>query len=429
MDTDKNINTSEEIKEKEIDVSVIEKKSGPPEAPFLKKNKKLLIIISTILIVAISTFAVYYFITAEKIKKLNDARTKVYEAIRKGDYTNAQKAAKEGFAIDSKDKYLVKNYIDATTAQGNQTGKEAEALKTVEPYIQNLISGDDNNVDDLLAAGYAYEAAGEYDKALSYYEKAVSINPKSAEAHFHKGHVYEFLSRKNDSYIEYDEAYEADNANALALMGKGREAIARGDVEAAFNYFKRSSEAKNVSLQAKSEALTSASLIKQSQIIYMKEAIELAHQAVIANPHFSQALGTYGYLLSINGNPHDGIYYLGLATKENPRISKNYWQIGVVLRAIKRYTDAIKYLNTAIVKIPNDNTLIGLEANRAMGLIYYDLARTYYINDKTSPYVMQSLKYAISTDLTIKDILNKNENQYKIFKDLEANPEFILLRK
>lgn len=403
--------------------------SQNPKRSIFSKNKKLLLILSVVVIVVIGILVVFYLSAVNKTRKLNSARNQVYQATKQGDYVTAQKAAKEGFAIDSKDPYLVKNYIDAVTSQGNATGKEADALKTVEPYIQDLLK-DSNNVDDLLSAGYAYEAAGQYEKALTYYEKAISINPKSAEAYFHKGHVYEFLNKQNLAFADYDKAYELNPEDALILMGKGREAAARGDANGAFNFFKKSSEVKNVSFQIKSEALTSAAMIKHSQIIYMREAIDLAHKAVLADPHFSPALGEYGYLLSINGDPHNGMSYLNLAIKANPRISKNYWQGGVVLRGAKNYSDAVKYLNVAAEKVDNDNTLIGSQAKkRVMGLIYYDLARTYYGNDNASSYVIQSLKYAVSLDPTLKDLITNDENKYKVFKQLETNPEFIALIK
>jgi len=149
----------------------------------LLSNKKLLLG-ALIILVLLVIFTVFSFFSIQKNNKIAQARNDVYQKLKIGDYKGAQEAAKKGLAIKKDDEYLIKNFINAVSSQGNKTGKEIDALKISEPYIKELLKGN-NSADDLLTAGYAYETAGQYEKALTYYENAISKNPKLSEAYFH----------------------------------------------------------------------------------------------------------------------------------------------------------------------------------------------------------------------------------------------------
>lgn len=376
-----------------------------------------------IAVIAIIVLSVYYFsVSGNKKSAYQDT---VYKEYYQGNFAESAKQAKEGLKKSPDDPFLLKSVIDSNSSLGNQSGREKELFEQSKPYIEHALKTQPNNAEILLSIGYAYETSGDYKQALNYYEKAILLNDKSGVAHFHRGHALEFVERKKEALTEYEKAYDLDPNNAQVLMGKARVAASKNDLESSIAFFQKAAEAKDVSLQTKAEALTGAALVKESQVIYMKEATGIAFNAVSADPHYSPALGVYGHLLSINGNPHDGMYYLNLAIKENPRIVVNYWHGGVVLRTAKDYNNAIKYLNAAIEKVPNDNTLIDYNTKkRTIGLLYYDLARTYAAENPTNPYIIQSLKNSLSSDPTLKEKIKNDNQKYNIFSGLTTNTEF-----
>lgn len=396
------------------------------EVKFNWKNKKLLLpaaLIASLLIIA----GLYLAIASNKNAKVNDARQKTYQALKEANYQKAQDEALKGITINSKDKYLVKGFIDATTAQGNLTGKEKEALKTVEPYIKILSDNNNNDVDSLISIGYAYEAAGDYEKALTYYEKAISIDPKSSAAYFHKGHTLAFLNRRNESQLAYDKSYELDPNNAAVNLVKARDLMEQGENNEAMKLLLRIGENTKIDSELRAGAYSDCVFLKMNQN-QISDARECAAKAVQIDKNFSLSLGLQGYLTAIK-DPSD--YYRGVkaiseAIKLNPRISLNYHLLGIIMRMNAYYQQAIALQKEAISRIPEDNTLVGIsEKSTNKVKMEYELAQTYSLTNDI-PNTIKYLKQAFSENRAYKQNIQTDISK-GYFKKIINEPDFIAL--
>jgi tetratricopeptide (TPR) repeat protein len=76
-------------------------------------------------------------------------------------------------------------------------------------------------VKKLCRDGLAFTIRGEYNEALSYFQKAVENSPEDAEAWYGLGNCYAGLDQSGDAIAAYREviARDPDNANAYFVLG------------------------------------------------------------------------------------------------------------------------------------------------------------------------------------------------------------------
>jgi len=113
-------------------------------------------------------------------------------------------------------------------------------MKAINLFLSLLIlsfsvSAQSNEVENLVREGIAYHDSGAYEKAISVYEKALEIDPKSSLANYELAYTY--LSQNNyEKAVEHSKvAIEQKDdhsmagyivcGNALDMMGKPDEAI------------------------------------------------------------------------------------------------------------------------------------------------------------------------------------------------------------
>ena len=388
----------------------------------LLSNKKLLLG-ALIILVLLVIFAVFSFFSIQKNNKIAQARNDVYQKLKIGDYKGAQEAAKKGLAIKKDDEYLIKNFINAVSSQGNKTGKEIDALKISEPYIKELLKGN-NSADDLLTAGYAYETAGQYEKALTYYENSISKNPKLSEAYFHKGHVLAFLNRESESQQAYERAYELDPNNPLIILMKATILNKNNSPDDSLNLLLKVGDNESFDKDIRAESYTAASLLEMNRGNNL-ESKKYAEKAFRTGSEYSTGTALYGYYIGQEKNRYnEGIGYLTSAIKQNPRITFNYLLLGILLRTYNYPKQAVIIQKEGLDRIGEDNTIIGNSAKSAQkGKMYYEIAQTYsFVPDVDNS--VKYLKLAIAENsLYESDIQKDLKTGY--FNKIKINPIFV----
>lgn len=388
-----------------------------PKALF--KNK--LTLLGVLLIVILVVIGGLWFLNTQKQgdyeKALKNAQ-EAQSAYEKGDLATVQEKLLASYKVSPKDPKTQAALIKAIAVEGNLTGKEQEAFKKAEPYVNEALATNRNSTDVLLAVGYVNEIAGKYSEALAFYEEALGIDANNAEGLFHKGHVLEFLGRQQEAFVEYEKAYQLDKNNSQIVTSYAKAVLSQGKTEDAFNLYMRAASLLGISSIDKAEALTNASIIKRGKLLNITEALTLSQQATEADNQYSPAFGAHGYNLGLNGDPEEGIKYLKKAIELNPRISNNYWQLGLVTRAIKQYGEAIAYLEAGIDRVDNDNTLLGNEQrNKAKAFMIYNLAQTKYWNGNKTE-VLGLINQSINLDPFMKTKLKEDYEDFNMYGDI-----------
>ncbi len=404
----------------EIPVTDLPKAKNKLSLP--KIDKKILIGVG--ILIAVFVLGISLAVFLNKPAKSPVVVSKEYElAYNAGDYKKAEQIAKQELTKDKTNPQANAGVINAISSQGNQTGQEKEALEQSKPYIDQALKSGLNNLEVLLAVGYAYEAAGEYEKALEYYKKAIDLYPDSSAAWFQYGHTLSFLNKTEEAKIAYEKSTKLNPTSSSVLINSGNNYFTKGDFETAKKTFVQASEQPDTTTSIKASALTTASITARYQGNY-DEAVSLAKQAYETDSNFSPAVAQYGYLLSMAGKNAEGIDLLKKSIELNPRITRNKYMLGNVLRANNDFIGAINNQKEAISGIDNDNTIIGEENKKNWkGTYTYELAKTYSkagINTDLIPLLTEAITLKPST----KQILASDLLKYGHFKELENNQDF-----
>lgn len=385
------------------------------------KNKKALAIGGIVLIAILTIIVVLFILVRSKTGNINEVGEKIDQAniaYENGNLDEAEKLLVESYEDVPTDPMVQAALISVIANKGNQTGTEQEAYEKALPYIERALQENPNDYEVLLSVGYANEIAGKYEEALSYYEKAGQINPQGAKAFFHVGHVLEFLNRQDESFTYYEKAYSLDPTDPLINMTKAKVDLSSGNTESAFDIYIKASELPNSTAATKSEALTNASIIKRGNLLNLQEALDLSQRAMEANSQFSPAFAAHGFNLGLNGEGEQGIGYLKKAIELNPRISNNYWQTGLLYRAIQDYPQSINYIQQAIDHVDNDNTLLGeAQKNNTKAMMTYNLAQTKYWNGEREE-VVELVNEALLRDPSLKSRLDEDYNRFGDFTEV-----------
>lgn len=393
------------------------------ELPKRMVNVPLVILGACLCVTVVIGVLVYVLLIKKDGANASTASYIASGANKSGDLATTQKSLEEALRESPDDPGLLAALITTIANEGNLTGTEEVAFQKGKIHVDRGLKAHPEDTELLIAVGLLHEVSGRYDQALSFYEKALSKEPDNSNGLFHKGHVLEFLGRVQESNASYLRAYEIDKEDPLILMALGKMALAQGKTDDSVDFYQAATQAPNVAAYIKAEALTNASIIRRNQMLYMEEAIDLAEQAVEAYPNSSPAHAALGFAYGINGKIVEGVDHMKKAIAANPRISQNYWYLGMLLRSVKEYDDALKYQIEGYARLETDNTLLGNELRaKIKGAMAYDLAKTTYMSGKTDG-VMGLLTTALTYDPALKTQLASDVTQYAQFKTLANQAE------
>lgn len=403
--------------------------SAPNVARPIEKAKrtKLFIAIAAVSLIIVVGISFTVFLRNRQAKNnLGQILVDANRETKLGNYTKSAELYAKAQKVLPKDSDINAAVIQSIALQGNINGQEGKAFQEASPYIDQALKNSPNDLNTLISVGYAYETAGKYDQALEFYDKALKVDPQSSSALFHKGHVLQFLEENVSAYEYYQKSYKSNPSDPLVLTVLANRLFAEQNYQQAYEQYIKASEIKNADLPIRSDALVGASNSKRAMGDVIT-SFELSKEAVDLAPDSASALGTYGFDLALNGQQPQGISFLKKAIAANSRMSKNYYFISQIYRAMKDYPTSISYEKKAVDAIANDNTILGQDNKTNTKARYeYDLAKTYALAGSSAE-AIASLKSAISLNPTMKNALISDNNKYVFFKSLQANNEFLNL--
>jgi TolB-like protein/Flp pilus assembly protein TadD len=106
-------------------------------------------------------------------------------------------------------------------------------------HLQKAIIRNPNLSEAQALFGRSYALNGEYELALSFYDKSISINSSSAETYLWKYLALIKMQRYSDAAASLQDAYLLDPASQLVLFSVANEASRQRDLEEARTYFEK----------------------------------------------------------------------------------------------------------------------------------------------------------------------------------------------
>ncbi len=396
----------------------------------LRSRKVLPIVIGVFLLLAIGTLVVIvnFVRNNSEYSKSVAIADEAQDAYKKGNFAEAETKLKEIYDDFPDDPIVQAALIKSISNQGNLTGTELEAYEKAKPYIDKALDTNPSNVEVLLAAGYSEEIAGNYEKALEYYQKAQKIAPTNAQVMFSVGHVLEFLNRQDEAIQAYEGAFELNPQDPSISMAKAKVLLLQGQGEESLELYKNTANLADIPVTLKSEAYTNASILARSNMFRFNEAMDYAKKSVEADPNFAPAVGNYGFLQAVYyQQPQEGEANLKKAIELNPRISQHYWLLAAFYRMQNNYPDAIRYTQTALDMVDNDNTLLTTaDKNKKRATYSYDLATAYSLAGQNEN-ILEPLSLALSLEPSLKEVAQTDFQDQIFFQGLSNNQQFLTL--
>jgi tetratricopeptide (TPR) repeat protein len=269
----------------------------------------------------------------------------------------------------------------------------AGEYKKALPYFEEAVKKDPRNAEFYLIIGFCMGELGRHSEAIECYKQAIRIKPDYASAHYQIGAAYYKLGR-------YPEAIECNKQAIRIKPDFGQAQYNLGTVYYKLGRYSEAIDAYKEAIRIEpDDALAHNNLgVTYADLRRYPEAIEYCKQAIRIEPDFAMAHYNLGGFYADFGRHSEAIECYKQAIRIKPDFAEAHNKLGVTYTDLRRYPEAIEYCKQAIRIEPD------------FALAHYNLGFTYWtIGDKGSAL-----------------------DQYKILKNLDpdlANRLFNLIYK
>ncbi|MBU3668416.1 MAG: tetratricopeptide repeat protein [Candidatus Taylorbacteria bacterium] len=149
---------------------------------------------------------------------------KFQEAFNNSSYDVIIKGLEERIYSGEKDPTILKA-VSAAYIQKALLGERKKARQSISvalSYLQSIVRFYKNDDEAYRLLGQAYLVLQDYQKAEENYKKAISINPRNAEAHAGLGIINENKGDTDAASRNYREAKRVDPNNETSVLGMAR---------------------------------------------------------------------------------------------------------------------------------------------------------------------------------------------------------------
>lgn len=175
-----------------------------------------------------------------------------------------------------------------------QRGQPAQAAK----ILQAILAQQGNHFDGLRLMGVVHHFSGDLGKAAVFFEKALDVNPCSAQTHHNLGVVQQAMHQPENAAASFGKALEHEPKSADSLVGLGEALTVLGDTEAAVANLRAAAEIDPTLVEAHNNlgiALTQSGKDEEA-VACLRKAVELAPDLIAAHLNLGRALKGAGHL-------------------------------------------------------------------------------------------------------------------------------------
>jgi TolB-like protein/Tfp pilus assembly protein PilF len=190
--------------------------------------------------------------------------------------------------------------------------------------------------------GRSYALNGEYELALSFYDKSISLNPSLAETYLWKYLALRKMQRYSDASESLQDAYLLDPASQLVLFSVAHEASRHHDFEEATTYFE-----KLITFYPNSPLGYRGLADVAARSGNLLGAATAWHMALQQSPDSEQYRS---YLISI-------LLQVGAVDLAKKYIDTDDWQVNVLI-AEGLYSEVFEVMNFSLKAYPNDKSIL-----------------------------------------------------------------------
>jgi tetratricopeptide (TPR) repeat protein len=382
------------------------------EEQYLDRIKDPVVVAVLVIIAAALAFLLIkgnsYLKEAEEVARLNNS----------GDYSVAQDLLLEKISGDSAPELklmLANSYLD----EGSVRGLEANASKKAQAVLFEVEkSYESTYLYDLL--GYSYEIINNFEKALEYYNKSLSLDKGSANTLFSIGHTYWLkgeTDKARDYYNQAEQAITRSTDNSVKVKIYAGIAVLSKDLAKAEEYFLKTIPLSD-SKAFKAEMYSDLAVLKLSQgnsdqaFEYAKMALNTDPSSEMAHLNFAKSAMSKKEILEANWEKVRESLFKAIMLAPR-KAEAQYWQ-GKFEFIGGNHDLALKSYQTALSFLVVDNSL-------------NDAGRTVL---KADIFLDEALIYSLKNDVIYKSYIREayKLNPAKIFYIVDNDPTLKKLR-
>jgi len=212
--------------------------------------------------------------------------------------------------------------IETLLVQSKQA-LEQNRIKEAIDFAEKALELNPKSAEGYNARGLAYYAFSEYEKALADYTKAIELSPNYKDAFYNRGVCYYWLSKTDLALEDFKKAIQLDATDARSYTALG-------------------------GVYAQKALLTQA----KEQHKYLQEAEKNYQKAIQLNPDFAQTYYNYALLIA-EDKPRKALEYVYQFLQRKPKNTEGLILAGVLHNQLKEYSKAIENLEKAVLINPS----------------------------------------------------------------------------
>lgn len=200
-----------------------------------------------------------------------------------------------------------------------------------------------NQSNLLFSLGTSYLAPGNYNSAISYFDKVIEITPQAAEAFINRSTAYYGLRDYQRAAQDLDKAIEIDPQSSMAYSNRGNIHRILEEFDHAIQDYDRAIELNPVySVAYFGRGVVYAALEKNNL------AIKDYQKAIEINPRYTDAYYNRGVVYSSIGKYNHAIQDFDTVLKIDPKFERAYGERGNVYYFLANYKRALRDFEQAI---------------------------------------------------------------------------------
>lgn len=306
----------------------------------------------------------------------------------------------------------------------SKTTDNKELLYTLERIYKRKLEESPNDANITSNLGAIMQKEGNFDEALKYYSKAEYLDPSNVNTRINVGTLYQQKGDYKTAITAYDSILILNPDNIEANIYKAQSLSKLGKESEALEIYKKilNKEPDNEIVQNAMIAAVKETMTPEQFTEYIKKN----------NPN-NAAYILYNYALDLHKTDKiaDSINMYKEVIKLDPNNSEAYVNLAIAQGQNKDFDSALKTLNTADAKFPNNNQIAQtLKSINAQAMdIKLETAANYFNNNDYQNAIAEYLKIQPPTSDTMLAIassyqnLNDNDNAIEYYKKaLELAP-------
>ena len=212
----------------------------------------------------------------------------------------------------------------------------------------DVLRKDPYNITAYSNLGSFYYVTGDYDKAIIFYKKALTINPRFDKAYNNLCAVYLKMKRFDDALTSCQKAIELRSNYEDAFLNLGKIHHAMGKYTDAIAIYHNVHKINPKNAEAYNELCFTYLATGKYE-----DASSACFKAISLNPNFTDAYINLGTVAMHTEKYEDAIYYYTKATKVNPHYSLSYINLCKAYEKTKKYHEALHACHDALTLSPH----------------------------------------------------------------------------